>query len=291
VIADERPAMVVVQGDTTTTFAASLASFYESVPVAHIEAGLRTGDFQNPFPEEMNRVLTSRLASIHFAPTRNAHRNLIREGVLPRTVHITGNTGVDALLMIVRRQRKERTDYSRLFRRIDFSKRIILVTGHRRENFGEEFRNICMAIRRIAETHSDVEVVYPVHLNPNIQKPAKAMLSNRRNIHLLPPLSYDPFVWLMSRSHLILTDSGGIQEEAPSLGKPVLVMRRYTERPEGVEAGTVRLVGTSTERIVTGVARLLGSAKLYRSMSRAHNPYGDGKASRRVAAVLRRALL
>jgi UDP-N-acetylglucosamine 2-epimerase (non-hydrolysing) len=289
-IAEEQPAMVVVQGDTTTTFAASLAAFYQSVPVAHIEAGLRTGDFQHPFPEEMNRVLTTRLALLHFAPTPTARDNLVREGIPSRAIHITGNTGVDALLDVVRRQKRQKTDYSRLFRGIDWRKRIILVTGHRRENFGVEFRNICRAIRKIAGSEHDVEVIYPVHLNPNVQKPARAMLANLAGVHLLPPLPYDPFVWLMRKSYLVLTDSGGIQEEAPSLGKPVLVMRRFTERPEGVKAGTVRLVGTSTQRIVDGVSELLGSARLYRSMSRAHNPYGDGKASRRIAAVLRRML-
>ncbi len=290
VIAAEKPAMVVVQGDTTTTFAASLASFYESVPVAHIEAGLRTGDYLHPFPEEMNRVMTSRLASLHFAPTPLARENLVREGILPSTIHVTGNTVVDALLEVVRRHRSERVDYRPLFPEIDWSKKIVLVTGHRRENFGAEFRNICLAIRKIAESRDDVEFVYPVHLNPNVQKPARGMLSHTGNIHLLPPLAYDPFVWLMNRSYLVLTDSGGVQEEAPSLGKPVLVMRLRTERPEGIEAGTVRLVGTSTNRIVAGVTRLLSSRRAYQTMSRAHNPYGDGKASRRIVAVLRRML-
>jgi len=289
-IAAEKPAMVVVQGDTTTTFAASLASFYASVPVAHIEAGLRTGDYQHPFPEEMNRVMTSRLASLHFAPTPLARANLVREGISPGSIHVTGNTVVDALLEVVKRHRSSRVDFSALFPEIDWKKKIILVTGHRRENFGAEFRNICKAIRKIAEVRDDVQFVYPVHLNPNVQKPAREMLSHTGNILLLPPVPYDPFVWLMNRSYLVLTDSGGVQEEAPSLGKPVLVMRRRTERPEGIDAGTVRLVGTSTSRIVAGVTELLSSHRSYQKMSRAHNPYGDGKASRRIAAVLRRAL-
>ncbi len=289
-IAGERPDMVIVQGDTTTTFAASLASFYESVPVAHIEAGLRTGDYLHPFPEEMNRVLTTRLASLHFAPTRRARSNLIREGIAPATIHVSGNTVVDALLDVVRRQRRKRIDFEGFFPGIDWKKKIILVTGHRRENFGAEFRNICRAIRIVAEARDDVQFVYPVHLNPNVRKPARELLSKSANVLLLEPVPYDPFVWLMDRSYLVLTDSGGVQEEAPSLGKPVLVMRRRTERPEGVEAGTVRLVGTSTERIVSGLTRLLNSSKAYRAMSKAHNPYGDGKASRRIAAVLRKSL-
>jgi len=287
VLAKERPDMLVVQGDTTSTLAASLAGFYASVPVAHIEAGLRTGDYSQPFPEEMNRVLTTRLATLHFAPTALARRNLIAEGVARAAIHVTGNTVVDALLGVISDQRKRRVHFEHFLRGIDLSKRIILVTGHRRESFGAEFRDICRAIRKVAGAFRDVEIVYPVHLNPNVQKPVRRLLSHAPNIHLLPPLPYAPFVWLMNRAFIVLTDSGGIQEEAPSLGKPVLVMRRQTERPEGVKAGTVRLVGTSPDRIVAGVSRLLTSPRAYDAMSRAHNPYGDGKASRRIAAVLR----
>ena len=290
VIEAERPAMVVVQGDTTTTFAASLAAFYESVPVAHIEAGLRTGDFASPFPEEMNRVLTTSLASVHCAPTKEARRNLLKQGIAEKSIHVTGNTVVDALLEVVRDQRRLKTNFEALFPGIDWSRKIILVTGHRRENFGAEFRNICKALKSIARTQTGVEIVYPVHLNPNVQRPVRSLLSATRNVHLLPPLPYEQFVWLMNRSHLVLTDSGGVQEEAPSLGKPVLVMRTTTERPEGVKAGTVRLVGTSVERITSEVSRLLTSPRSYLSMSRAHNPYGDGKAGRRIARVLSRAV-
>lgn len=290
VIETEQPSMVVVQGDTSTTFAAALAAFYESVPVAHIEAGLRTGDFARPFPEEMNRVLTTSLASIHCAPTPEARRNLLNQGIASKNIHVTGNTVVDSLLEVVRNQRRSKVDYQSRFPGIDWTKRMILVTGHRRESFGAEFRNICKALKSVATTHKEVEILYPVHLNPNVQTPVRSLLSATRNIHLLPPIPYEQFVWLMNRSHLVLTDSGGVQEEAPSLGKPVLVMRTNTERPEGVKAGTVRLVGTSIDRITSEVSRLLTSPRSYLSMSRSHNPYGDGKAGGRIARILSRAM-
>jgi len=285
VVKQEQPDVMIIQGDTTTTFAASLAAFYEHVPVAHVEAGLRTWDHRHPYPEEMNRVLTTDLASLHFAPTREARRNLLKEGVPSAKISVTGNTVVDALLHI--RKGIAGKSFERTFAGIDFSKRIILVTGHRRESFGEGFRNICRAIRTIAR-EENVEVVYPVHLNPNVQKPVREILSGISNVHLLEPLHYEPFVSLMDRSYLILTDSGGVQEEAPSLGKPVLVMRQRTERPEGVKAGTVRLVGTNKDGIVREVRRLLQDPKAYLKMSRAHNPYGDGKAGVRIVRALKK---
>jgi UDP-N-acetylglucosamine 2-epimerase (non-hydrolysing) len=288
VLSEERPDMVVVQGDTTTTVAAALASFYKSVPVAHVEAGLRTWDMRQPFPEEMNRVLTTHLATLHFPPTRNAKENLLNEGVDRKRIHPTGNTVIDALLYIRKRLRSGGMTYRALFKAIDMRKKIILVTGHRRESFGDGFQNICLALKAIAESEKDVEVVYPVHLNPNVQKPVREILSGIPNVHLMEPLDYLPFVSLMDRSYLILTDSGGVQEEAPSLGKPVLVMRRQTERPEGVTAGTVRLVGTEKLNIVREVRRLLHDRNAYVKMSLAHNPYGDGKASARIVNVLKK---
>lgn len=290
VLAKERPDMVLVQGDTTTTFATSLACYYQQIPIGHVEAGLRTGNKYSPFPEEINRVLTTRLAEVHFAPTNESRRNLVKEGVNPLSVHVTGNTVIDALLHVRRRVVRESQAYRRMFPGIDFSKRLILVTGHRRENFGEGFRSICEGIGEIAGRNPDVEVVYPVHLNPNVQTPVRELLSRYSNVHLLDPVDYDPFVFLMNESYLILTDSGGVQEEAPSLGKPVLVMRNHTERPEGVKAGTVRLVGTDKRRIVREIRRLLNDRSHYNRMSRAHNPYGDGKSCARIARILKRTL-
>ncbi len=283
----ERPDIVIVQGDTTTTFAASLVSYYAGIPVAHVEAGLRTWNKRSPFPEEINRVLTTHLADIHFPPTRQAASNLLAEGVPRNRVVITGNTVIDALFHVRATLQRDVPFYRKHFAPIDFSKRMILVTGHRRENFGEGFRDICQAIRTIARRETDVEIVYPVHLNPNVQKPVRGILSGLRNVHLLAPLDYRPFVFMMDQSYLILTDSGGVQEEAPSLGKPVLVMRNHTERPEAVRAGTVRLVGTRRSTIVREVERLLHDKALYRRMSRAHNPYGDGKSSPRVVRGIR----
>lgn len=290
VLEKSRPDLILVHGDTTTTFSAALAGFYEKVPVGHVEAGLRTGDVSAPWPEEMNRLLTGRLASLHFAPTRKSLENLRAERVPENRIFVTGNTVIDALLSITTRIRADENLSRGLesnFRYLDRSKRLILVTGHRRENFGDGFESICQALLDIAERR-DVEIVYPVHLNPNVQKPVKSILGGRSNIHLIEPLDYLPFVHLMDRAEIILTDSGGVQEEAPSLGKPVLVMRDVTERPEAVEAGTVRLVGTNRDRIRRELSSLLDDEAHYQSMARAHNPYGDGKASARIRQALLR---
>jgi UDP-N-acetylglucosamine 2-epimerase (non-hydrolysing) len=281
------PDVAIVQGDTTSTFCGALAAFYRRIPVAHVEAGLRTWDLGQPFPEELNRVLTSRLASLHFAPTPQAAENLEREGI-SRGVSITGNTGIDAVLYI--RDRLERGGIATggsPFGKIDAEgKRIILVTAHRRESFGAGIERICTAILRLAD-RGDVQVVYPVHPNPNVRQVAERMLGTHRNITLLEPQDYVPFVDLMRRAYFIVTDSGGIQEEAPSLGKPVLVLREKTERPEAVEAGTVRLVGTDVDRIVAEATILLDDPEEYQRRSRIHNPYGDGHASERIESVLR----
>jgi UDP-N-acetylglucosamine 2-epimerase (non-hydrolysing) len=288
VLRDFRPGRVLVHGDTTTTLAASLASYYEKVPVGHVEAGLRTGDIYAPWPEEINRRVTGAIADLHFAPTERAQENLENEGVPASRIVLTGNTVIDSLLEVVDRIRRDPELSDRLdeeFAFLDGTRRLILVTGHRRESFGDGFERICRALARLA-ARDDVELVYPVHLNPNVQEPVKRILGGCRNVHLLSPQDYLPFVYLMSRSHLIITDSGGIQEEAPSLGKPVLVMRDTTERPEAVTAGTVRLVGTDTERIVGEATLLLEDAEEYRRMSVAHNPYGDGHASQRIVHAL-----
>ena len=288
VLAAVSPGMVIVQGDTTTTLAAALAAFYRRVPSAHVEAGLRTGDPAHPFPEEMNRVLTGRLADLHFAPTSGAAANLIAEGVPQARIHITGNTGIDAVLYV-----RDALESGALppaeWSCLDAARRLIVVTGHRRENFGSAFAREMRALARLA-ARPDVQVVYPVHRNPNVLAPAHELLGGRPNIHLVEPLPYVPFVDLLRRAYFIITDSGGIQEEAPSLGKPVLVMREKTERPEAVEAGTVRLVGTDEERIVSEATRLLDDPAEYARMTRVHNPYGDGQASRRIAEILAHAL-
>lgn len=287
----DRPDRVLVQGDTTTTFAASLAAFYEKIPVAHIEAGLRTGNVCAPWPEEMNRCLTSTIADMHFAPTILARENLIRENIPAEQITVTGNTVIDALLNVIERIQTNKALENRLagqFIFLDSAKRLILITGHRRENFGEGFERICNALARIS-SRDDVQIVYPVHLNPNVQEPVRRILGSMKNVHLIEPLEYLPFVYLMSKSSIIITDSGGIQEEAPSLGKPVLVMRETTERPEAVVAGTVCLVGTDEDRIVNETEKLLDDPEEYDKMSRAHNPYGDGKASERIVKELLRA--
>lgn len=284
VLAESRPDVVLVHGDTTTTFAAALAAFYEKIPVGHVEAGLRTGDKYAPWPEEMNRRLAGAIATWHFAPTAGARQNLLNEGVEESAITVTGNTVIDALLAVVKKTRGDETVHKQ-FEFLDPDKRTILVTGHRRENFGAGFQGICKALRRLA-MRDDIQIVYPVHLNPNVQEPVKTMLSGRNNVHLIEPLDYLPFVGLMDRADLIITDSGGIQEEAPSLGKPVLVMRDATERPEAVEAGTVLLVGTDERRIVGEANRLLDNEAAYAAMARAHNPYGDGKAAGRVVETL-----
>lgn len=282
-----RPDLVLVHGDTTTTFAGSLAAFYESIPVGHVEAGLRTNNVHAPWPEEMNRRLTTTLATLNFAPTEWARENLMREGVSEKAIFVTGNTVIDALLEVVDRIKAEtgmRRELEAKFGFLDNQKKLILVTGHRRESFGQGFERICFALRTISE-REDIQIVYPVHLNPNVQEPVKRLLGNQKNIKLIEPLDYLPFVYLMYQSYLIITDSGGIQEEAPSLGKPVLVMRETTERPEAVAAGTVKLVGTDKEQIIRKAELLLTDRGLYENMSRAHNPYGDGKASTRIAEV------
>ncbi len=281
----ERPDVVVVQGDTTTTFTASLSAFYQKIPVAHVEAGLRTGNKHSPFPEEVNRVLTSHLADYHFAPTEWAKSNLIKEGIDPSRIEVTGNTVIDALLWVSDKLMKDNVHFEELSQ-VDFSKKIILVTGHRRENFGKGLKNVCKALKEIALNQSESELVYPVHLNPNVKGPVFDFLNEIPNIKLLPPLDYLPFVYLMNKCYLIISDSGGIQEEAPSLGKPVLVTRNTTERPEAIEAGTAILVGTDTKRIIEEVERLLNDEVAYSGISRKSNPYGDGKASQRIARVI-----
>ena len=291
VLQKEKPDLVIVQGDTTTTFASSLASFYEKIKIAHIEAGLRTDNKYSPFPEEINRRMTTVLSDYHFPPTETSKNNLINEGIDSKNIFVTGNTVIDALLMTVSILKSSKVQKFKEFAGVDFNKKIILVTGHRRESFGEGFENICMALKKIAYTNKDLIIVYPVHLNPNVRKPVNRILDRVLNVKLIEPLDYKPFVYLMNKSYLILTDSGGIQEEAPSLGKPVLVMRDTTERPEGIKAGTVRLVGTSENKIVRETLRLLYKEKEYKKMCRAHNPYGDGKASERIVSILRKNIL
>ena len=289
VLEKEKPDLVLVHGDTTTTMAASLAAYYACIPVGHVEAGLRTGDKRAPFPEEMNRKITGCLADIHFAPTAGARDNLIAEGISPNNIHVTGNTVIDALLQVVNRLRNDKKlqqETANLFNYLNPTKRLILVTGHRRENFGEGFENICLALRKIVESYDNVEVIYPVHLNPNVQEPVRRILGGSAAIHLIPPQDYLPFIWLMDRSHLIITDSGGLQEEAPSLGKPVLVTRDTTERPEAVEAGTVKLVGTNSSNIISQATELLNNQISYDSMARAHNPYGCGEAADKIASII-----
>jgi UDP-N-acetylglucosamine 2-epimerase (non-hydrolysing) len=283
-----RPDIVLVHGDTTTTLSASLAAFYERILIGHIEAGLRTHNLYSPWPEEMNRKVVGTLASIHFAPTTLARVNLLEEGVPEKSIHVTGNTVIDALNKItnlINESEKLRSELASKFDFIDPSKKMILVTGHRRENFGEGFENICLALRSLSASNN-VQVVYPVHLNPNVQEPVHRILSDCKNVHLIEPQDYLPFVYLMGQAHIILTDSGGIQEEAPSLGKPVLVMRNTTERPEAVEAGTVKLVGTDPESIAAEAQILLNDAQAYERMAQAHNPYGDGFAAQRIVDIL-----
>jgi len=289
VLATEKPDIVLVHGDTATTLAASLSAYYSRVPVAHVEAGLRTGRMYSPWPEEGNRKLTGAVATLHFAPTNKARENLLSENVSENGITVTGNTVIDALHLI-----RERIDadealahsLSAQFPFLASGRKLILVTGHRRESFGGGFERICTALRQISERYPQAEIVYPVHLNPNVRSPVNRLLGGMRNIHLIEPLDYLPFVYLMTRAHIILTDSGGIQEEAPSLGKPVLVMRDTTERPEAIDAGTVRLVGTDIDLINAEVDRLMAGEAAYQEMSRAHNPYGDGKACARILSVL-----
>lgn len=283
VLEEFKPDYVFVHGDTTTTMASSIAAFYAGAKVCHVEAGLRTFDKWSPFPEEMNRQLTGRIADLNFAPTIASKENLLRENVAEKDILVTGNTVIDALLHSVSMVDKiDDLELEELKGKINIEKRIVLVTGHRRENHGEGFINICTALKEIAIKNPDVQIIYPVHLNPNVLKPVHEMLGNIGNIKLIAPLAYPSFVWLMNKSYLIITDSGGVQEEAPSLGKPVLVMRDTTERPEAVEAGTVILVGTDTERIINEATKLLIDKSLYTEMSSLHNPYGDGTACEKI---------
>lgn len=284
VIARRRPDLVLVHGDTTTTVATSMAALYNRTPVGHVEAGLRTGDLLAPWPEEANRKMVSTLAAVHFAPTAHARANLLAEGIPTQRIFVTGNTVVDALLAASKRIQYDQplaASLAALFPFLDSNKRLVLVTGHRRENFGDAFVDICRALKAIAD-RGDTQVLYPVHLNPEVQGPVNRILSNHAAVHLLPPQEYLPFVYLMSRAHLIVTDSGGIQEEAPSLGKPVLVMRDTTERPEAVEAGTVRLVGTDATEIARHASLLLDDEACYAVMASARNPFGDGCAAARI---------
>ena len=292
VLAESQPAMALVQGDTTTVLMAALACFYRRIPIGHVEAGLRTGNIWSPFPEEANRKLASPLVSLHFPPTAGSRDNLLREGIDPATIHVTGNTVIDALFLELERQRKPdvrdgiRGRLDALLGTDWHDAPYVLVTGHRRENFGGGFDEICTALATLADRFADHLFIYPVHLNPNVQKPVYERLGTRANVRLIPPQAYAEFVALMAGSRVILTDSGGVQEEAPSLGKPVLVMRDTTERPEAVAAGTVRLVGAHAEAIIAEVSTLLTDAECYRRMSESLNPYGDGKAAPRIAAAV-----
>ncbi|MEE3652553.1 MULTISPECIES: non-hydrolyzing UDP-N-acetylglucosamine 2-epimerase [unclassified Brenneria] len=290
VMAEFKPDMVLVHGDTTTTLTASLAAFYQRIPVGHVEAGLRTGNLYSPWPEEANRQLTGHLAMYHFAPTENSRQNLLRERLSDRHIFVTGNTVIDALFWVRDRIINDvalRRSLDEKYAFLDATKKLILVTGHRRESFGGGFERICSALADIARRHPEAQIVYPVHLNPNVSEPVNRILSGINNVMLIAPQDYLPFVYLMNRSYMILTDSGGIQEEAPSLGKPVLVMRETTERPEAVEAGTVRLVGTDVAKIVDAVSLLLTDENEYQTMSRAHNPYGNGQACQRIIEALK----
>ena len=297
VLKEVQPDIILVHGDTTTSMAAALAAFYQQIPVGHVEAGLRTGNIYSPWPEEMNRLITGRITTHHFSPTPLAKENLLREHVDEKQIIVTGNTVIDALQMVVKRLAEDKALASQVatkinqmgydVQRLDGNRRMVLITGHRRENFGEGFLNICHAIKHLAEQYKDVDFVYPMHLNPNVRKPVLEILGEKaENVFLIEPLDYLPFVYMMQHSTLILTDSGGVQEEAPGLGKPVLVMRDTTERPEAVEAGTVLLVGTNREKIEHGVSMLLDDADTYRRMSEAVNPYGDGLACERIVKKL-----
>ncbi|MBN1975117.1 MAG: UDP-N-acetylglucosamine 2-epimerase (non-hydrolyzing) [Sedimentisphaerales bacterium] len=288
-LADYKPDMVIIQGDTTTAFCATLSAFYRRIPVGHVEAGLRTWNKYSPFPEEINRVMTSHIADLHFAPTSWSKENLLKEGIPDERIYLTGNTVIDALHIAIKKVGKNPPEITGLPKELldGDNRQIVLITGHRRENFGEGFRNICYAIQNLAKRFESAVFVYPVHLNPNVRKPVFELLSGQNNIHLIEPLSYLPFVALMNRSTLVLTDSGGVQEEAPGLGKPVLVMRDTTERPEAIEAGAVKLVGTNRNMIVNEVSKLLTDKKAYDAMSDAVNPYGDGKACQRIIEAIR----
>ena len=289
ILSEFEPDYVLVHGDTATTLVTTLAAYFQKIRVGHVEAGLRTGNIYSPWPEEGNRKLTGAIADLHFAPTAISRQNLLHENISPEKIFITGNTVIDALLDVIQKLEAKpdlKESLSAQFSFLDNSKRLILITGHRRESFGGGFERICTAIAQLAEDFPEVEFVYPVHLNPNVREPVNRLLSNLKNVFLIEPLDYLPFVYLMNQAHILLTDSGGIQEEAPSLGKPVLVMRDTTERPEAVEAGTVMLVGTLENEIVRELSNLLNDEKAYQAMSFAHNPYGDGKACNRICNVL-----
>jgi UDP-N-acetylglucosamine 2-epimerase (non-hydrolysing) len=287
ILAGEKPDVILVQGDTTTAFIGALAGYYLKIPVAHIEAGLRSHNKFSPFPEEINRVLVGHVADYHFAPTKKAEENLIAEGIREENIFLVGNTVIDALFLTLDIIKKQENIYSKYFNWLNPEKRLILVTGHRRESFGEPFKNICLALKDVAIDYN-VEIVYPVHLNPNVRRPVFDILDGLDNIHLIEPLPYPYLIWLMEKSYLILTDSGGIQEEAPSLGKPVLVMRDVTERVEGIEAGTCRLVGSNRETIVQETKKLLNNVDTYKKMFSAVNPYGDGKSSVKILDIMRK---
>ncbi|GAB1257161.1 non-hydrolyzing UDP-N-acetylglucosamine 2-epimerase [Aurantivibrio plasticivorans] len=290
VLQEFRPDIVLVHGDTSTTFSTALACYYEQIAVGHVEAGLRTGNIYSPWPEEANRKLTGAITRIHFAPTAKSQANLLAESVNEDHIVVTGNTVIDALKWVqasIHNDEHQRQQLASNYPFLDEDKKLILVTGHRRESFGGGFERICSALKTIAETHQDAEILYPVHLNPNVQEPVNRLLKGLPNVHLIAPQDYLPFVYLMDRATIILTDSGGIQEEAPSLGKPVLVMRETTERPEAVEAGTVKLVGTDVEKITQEVNTLLTDPVAYKTMSKAHNPYGDGQACPRILEALK----
>ena len=293
VLSDFKPDLVLVHGDTTTTSSASLAAFYNKIKVGHVEAGLRTGDLYSPWPEEANRQITGVLANYHFAPTTTSANNLLNENKNPKDIVVAGNTVIDALFLALDKIEKNDELKSKVIESINSQyelkddKKIILVTGHRRENFGDGFINICEALKTIATNNPDIDIVYTVHLNPNVQKPVKEILSNTSNVYLINPLQYEQFIYMMNKSYFIITDSGGVQEEAPSLGKPVLVMRDTTERPEAVEAGTVKLVGTHKETIINEAQKLLDDKNEYNTMSKAHNPYGDGKTCERIIKFIK----
>lgn len=294
VLREQKPDALLVHGDTTTSLAAAMAAFYAGVPVGHVEAGLRTHDVYSPFPEEFNRQVASKVTRWHFAPTKFSEQNLLNERVGEEQITVTGNTVIDALLWVLARIDSDAGRQAELINFLDDrlpfawqTERFVLITGHRRENFGDGFLQICEALKDLAARYPNVHLVYPVHLNPNVQQPVKSLLADLPNVHLIEPLDYEPFVYLLKHSHIVLTDSGGIQEEAPSLGKPVLVMRDVTERPEAVDAGTVILVGANRERILANVSELLENDATYKRMSHAHNPYGDGNACERIIDVLR----
>jgi UDP-N-acetylglucosamine 2-epimerase (non-hydrolysing) len=296
VLNDFKPDLILVHGDTTTTFATTLAAFYKKIDVGHVEAGLRTGNVYSPWPEEANRKLTGAVAKYHFAPTNTAKENLLKEGIKKENIIVTGNTVIDALFLVLKKIKKDKNLEKKIIKEINsktnsqfsiLNSQFILITGHRRENFGQGFINICEAIKDLAIKYPKMNFIYPVHLNPNVRKPVNEILSSLKNVFLIEPLDYLPFVYLMSKSYLILTDSGGIQEEAPSLGKPVLVMREATERPEAVKAGTVKLVGTNKDKIIKEVSKLIENRDEYEKMSKAINPYGDGNASERIIKFLK----